>query len=497
MSGFPGDLNDDQKKTLEEFKTRLTNDKNDLRTKLGLTEDNNNNKHVVLWTVDMEEDSAQRDIVCLKFLRARDFKLEQSYEMFKKCLAWRKEFNIESLSSEQFPDYYAKIGEIYRTDKEGRPVMFNYYCNIDVDTVFKDGVTQFLRWKVAQMESAIAQLAAGGWSQENMVVVHDYKDVSMLGMDKRTKQASRETIQLLQDNYPEMLARKFFINVPWFFEKLYGFFTAFSNERTRKKFIVCGNKTYRKELLQFIDAESLPTKYGGMSTEESNKIECAIIKAKDALRVDLGELQSEQMIEWEFICESMDIGFGIEKAANPAPSSPTSSSDTPTSPGKSRKQAAGNVTVLDIAQHEYNAGSYKVDEAGRYIFVLDNTYSIFNKKSVHYRVAVKEHDSNPVAPAAAPSTTSTTTTTTQSSDPAPSTTTIPETSTTTTTTTAADAAETTTSNQTKEETTTVPSSTPAEATTEPTTTEAPTSEVPSATVTEEVPKTEEETKSEQ
>eukprot|EP01133_Synstelium_polycarpum_P016780 gene16780-19955_t len=432
MSGFINDCNEEQKKCLEELRALVNTEKDAWRAELELPAE----KTLGLWTVSLEEQSKERDIVLLKFLRAREFKVDAAKTMLINTLKWRKSFNVDNIGTEEFANY-DNIGVIHKTDKEGRPVMLNFYCNIDVNTIFADGVDQFLRWKVQQMERAIAQLSATGWAVENLVVVHDYNDVSMLGMDKRTKAASSQTIKILQDNYPELLARKFFINVPWFFEKLYGFFTAFSNERTRSKFIVCANN-YRPQLLNYIDADNLWPAYGGMSSNTTGaKIECATVKSRESLRKDLGELESDSMIEWEFTCEDRGdtIGFGIVKSAD----STTTTATSPTSPAKPQDKE-----VLAVTQHEYNAGSYKVEEKGNYTFLFDNTSSFFAKKIVHYRVTTNQSStstetlSEPAAlttttptdisstPAAEEPSTETTTTTTTTTEDQPKTTTADE-----------------------------------------------------------------------
>lgn len=96
---------------------------------------------------------------------------------------------------------------------------------------------------------------------EDMIVVHDYNGASMMKMDKNMKAASKTLIKLMQDNYPETLAVKFFVNVPWFFETVYSMVTAFTSERTKKKFVICSKGTIREKMLQVIDVECLPIEY--------------------------------------------------------------------------------------------------------------------------------------------------------------------------------------------------------------------------------------------
>ncbi len=44
--------------------------------------------------------------------------------MFTSTLKWRKTFDIEAAMKEEFPqDVFGKLGHIYGTDKEGRPIV--------------------------------------------------------------------------------------------------------------------------------------------------------------------------------------------------------------------------------------------------------------------------------------------------------------------------------------------------------------------------------------
>ena len=42
---------------------------------------------------------------------------------------------------------------------------------------------------------------------DTMVQVHDYKGVSMFGRTANSKQATKEIIKIMQDNYPEFLVK--------------------------------------------------------------------------------------------------------------------------------------------------------------------------------------------------------------------------------------------------------------------------------------------------
>lgn len=91
------------------------------------------------------------------------------------------------------------------------------------------------------------------------IQVHDYKSVSFLRMDPRAKAASKQTISMLGDYYPETLSRKFFVNVPIIMQWMFGAMKLFVSAETTKKFVVLSDGAYVVGEL----GDSIPTEYGG------------------------------------------------------------------------------------------------------------------------------------------------------------------------------------------------------------------------------------------
>ncbi|KAL8193922.1 hypothetical protein R6Q57_026164 [Mikania cordata] len=74
------------------------------------------------------------DVVLLKFLRVRDFRVQDSFTMLLKCLQRRKEFAADAIVEEDlgFKDLEGVVAYMNRYDREGHPVCYNAYG------VFKD-----------------------------------------------------------------------------------------------------------------------------------------------------------------------------------------------------------------------------------------------------------------------------------------------------------------------------------------------------------------------
>ena len=62
---------------------------------------------------------------------------------------------------------------------------------------------RFIRWRVQLMEKGVKLVDF--ITVDSMVQVHDYKGASMFGRTANSKQATKEIIKIMQDNYPEFL----------------------------------------------------------------------------------------------------------------------------------------------------------------------------------------------------------------------------------------------------------------------------------------------------
>jgi len=117
------------------------------------------------------------------------------------------------------------------------------------------------------MERAIEQ-GCDFITTDAIVQVHDYKDTSMFSMSAITRRASKSTIQIFTDYYPELLAAKFFVNVPRVLAWVFGAISNFLSKETVAKFIVLSDA---RDLGRYIDADELPELYGGNSKLFSSK----------------------------------------------------------------------------------------------------------------------------------------------------------------------------------------------------------------------------------
>ncbi|CAO3631207.1 unnamed protein product [Mucor fragilis] len=214
-----------------------------------------------LWGVPLDKDSDDERIkvVLIKFLRARNMEIPVAKDMLINTLKWRKEFSADTILDEQFDEstYGDKVGFLYKTDKEGRPVTYNFYGGIDQNKVFGD-VDKFIRWRVALMEKGVKQVDF--INTDAMVQVHDYNGASIWGRTANTKEATNKLIKLMQDNYPEFLSSKIF-GVPKWGSMIFKLLRPLLPEATLKKFVICSCDELKTTLLDYINKDNLPPNY--------------------------------------------------------------------------------------------------------------------------------------------------------------------------------------------------------------------------------------------
>ncbi|XP_056167519.1 patellin-3-like isoform X2 [Syzygium oleosum] len=95
---------------------------------------------------------------------------------------------------------------------------------------------KFLRWRVQFLERSIRKLDFNPGGTCTIFQVSNLKN--SLGPGKHELRiANKQALQMLQDNYPEFVAKQVFINVPWWYLAFYAMISRFLTHRTKSKFV--------------------------------------------------------------------------------------------------------------------------------------------------------------------------------------------------------------------------------------------------------------------
>ncbi|CAM9023839.1 unnamed protein product [Wickerhamomyces anomalus] len=158
------------------------------------------------------------DALIFKYLKANDFQIQESKDQLLNTLIWRKNFNpLSAAFNETHDSKFDDIGVLtnYENNKANTKIItWNLYgAGGNPKELFKD-LEKFLRYRIGLMERSVQLLDFTNEENCFMTQVHDYKGVSFLRIDPDIKKGSKATIQIFQDYYPELLYKKFFVNIP-------------------------------------------------------------------------------------------------------------------------------------------------------------------------------------------------------------------------------------------------------------------------------------------
>lgn len=172
-------------------------------------------EEIELWGYPLLADE-KSDVILLKFLRARDFKVKEALAMLKSVVAWRKKFKInELLEEEGICEGLERVAYIHGVDKEGHPVCYNAFGEFQDKELYNktlsdaENRSKFLRWYIQFLEKNIRKLDFSPDGTCTIVQITDLKSSPGLFLFKtELRQATNQALQLLQDNYPEFVAKQ-------------------------------------------------------------------------------------------------------------------------------------------------------------------------------------------------------------------------------------------------------------------------------------------------
>lgn len=169
-------------------------------------------EEVSIWGVPLLKDE-RTDTILWKFLRARDFKVNEAFAMIKSTIKWRKEFKIDELLDEDLGDDLEKMVFMHGFSKQGHPVCYNVYGAFENKELYQktfadeDKRHKFLKSRIHFLEKSIRNLDFSPRGISTMVQVNDLNNSPGPGKWE-LRQATKQALQLLQDNYPEFVAKQ-------------------------------------------------------------------------------------------------------------------------------------------------------------------------------------------------------------------------------------------------------------------------------------------------
>lgn len=171
----------------------------------------------------------------LRFLRARDFSVDKSFQMLQESLKWRQDNNIDQMLSEYKPStvitkYF--LGAWHQSDKQNCPIYILRLGHMDVKGLLKSiGEEVLLKHALHICEEGLQLIEQAsnksGKAVTNWSLLCDLEGLSMRHLWRPGIKALLNIIETVEKNYPETLGRVFIVRAPRVFPIAWTIVSAF------------------------------------------------------------------------------------------------------------------------------------------------------------------------------------------------------------------------------------------------------------------------------
>ncbi|PWA86431.1 hypothetical protein CTI12_AA062950 [Artemisia annua] len=371
---------------------------------------------VSMWGIPLTKTSEteRSDIILLKFLRAKEFNVPDSYNMLCKTISWRKDFGTDSILKEDlgpgFNDALAPRAYMRGFDREGNPVWYYHYGIYHYKTIRDnylgnaENFQKFIRWRVQLLEKAIKMLdfKPGGSNSITQVVSfcngfggyfnpatkpfsHNIPDLDdfLNVVSIESKVNSNRILSILEDNYPGMISYQIILDVPWYLNILVSVRARYFARKHMLKCVMAEQGNIFETLFKYIKAEHIPYFHGGMDDPILDDVrmprykEPVISEFKinggEKLDVQIDGIVKGAKVTWQ----AVGGGWDMEYHAKFVPDANPNLAIVVKEPSKMKRKA--------ILWHD----SYTAEEAGKIVLVFDNTPNK-NREVIAYRYIVQQ-----------------------------------------------------------------------------------------------------------
>ncbi|XP_071849345.1 SEC14-like protein 2 [Apostichopus japonicus] len=345
------------------------------------------------------------DMHLLRFLRARNFNVKKTEEMFRKDVEWRvqNEAILKDLTLPEVVEKYWVGGEV-GCDREGHITLVIPLCYIDpkgivyslhADEAIKVGI-RFIQMFYNRMKENSKE---HGRYIEGMTLLFDIEGLSPAFLWKPSMKLFTEMVQIMEQHFPETIKRVFVIRAPSLFPVAYNLVKPFIHEETRKKIKFLKGSNWQKSVTKYIDPDILPKHWGGNRVDENGNPKCPEIVrlggkvpesyyVKDHLKSDesltklvIGKSSHKELkyqvvvpksaIRYQFKTDEGEISFGItyvQKGKDPVIILPV-------------QKVQSHITSVD--------GEIATEEMGSYVIRFDNS-AMLKSKTLSYLIEILE-----------------------------------------------------------------------------------------------------------
>ena len=212
---------------------------------------------LVKFTYTISEEKCFNDPhLLIRLLRARDFKVPEAFEMWKRWHEWRITYRAESImKSEMLPHIQTGKAFYFSADKLNRPCLV---VRARHHWPGQFSIEDTMRYSIYLVEKGVKKADKLGSKQ--ICVIYDRGEMTSANRDSGLISLFRTLVSMLQDFYAERLGALYILHVNWFFWAIFQVIRPFLSAKTREKIHVLKNLN---ELLHHFNQFDLMRDYGG------------------------------------------------------------------------------------------------------------------------------------------------------------------------------------------------------------------------------------------
>ncbi|KAK3407160.1 patellin-4 [Eucalyptus grandis] len=341
-------------------------------------------RDIALWGVPLLPSKGHdaTDHVLKNFLKARDYKVSEAFEMLQETLRWRRQHRVDEIAGEPHPGPDEPVSQMLyarSVDRDGRPLCFHVYgvledreaCKRALGT--KEKVEEFKRRVVQFTEKVLRKLSFEDGGVDSVVQITDLKNMQSQSV-KEMRGVLRSTFWMVQNHYPELVHRHIILNVPLWYYTFHLLLLRLLHQSDKSKFTLVRPAKVTKTLLKFIDPEDLPVEYGGLLRENDEefstleKVSEVFVRGNTAKSIRIPIAEPGATVVWDLTVVGWDVSYKEEFV--------------PEDEGSYKVLLQRSKKLSESVRN-----SYYINEPGELVITIRNP--TFKKKRVLYRTKFK------------------------------------------------------------------------------------------------------------
>jgi hypothetical protein len=207
---------------------------------------------------DDDERKWLNDSTLYRFVNANEGDVEAATKMLIGALEWRRSVKPHKLTPSSSPELASndKLGTLWINgfDRSGQTIVY-----IKPGGTNPNSVEVRVQYLAMQIEAAVQMLQPPAM---RLCWICDFSDYGSRGRSPGGLAVARQSLDILQNKYPERLGRLFVINTPWMFSMLFTMILPFLSTKTKNKisWLKGDEAEIRKQLADAIDDDVIDSK---------------------------------------------------------------------------------------------------------------------------------------------------------------------------------------------------------------------------------------------